>query len=242
MYEGPRGFPGESSALISHTTGVEVKRRNLRVLVADCTPLTGHLIADNLRRDRTLVVTEAIGNSTTTTATSLNPDVVILSEHMEGVSAKGFEILSTLRAAVPSARVVMLLDSATRELVVRAFRQGARGIFSRCDPLRLFSRCVHRVHEGQLWISGTQLEYLLQALAEAPQTRLVDTHGTVLLSKREQDIMGWLAAGYSNGAIARELNLSENTVKNHLFRIFNKLGVSSRVEAVIYAANQRRAA
>jgi two-component system, NarL family, nitrate/nitrite response regulator NarL len=232
----------QSSTLSDHATEFDVKRRDLRVLVADSTPLTGHLIADSLKRDRTLAVTVVKGNSITTMATSLKPHVVILSEHLEGISGRGFEVLAGLRAAVPSVRVVMLVDSAHRELVVRAFRQGARGIFCRCDPLGLLSRCVHRVHEGHLWISGAQLEYLLEALAAAPRTRLIDTQGTVLLSKREQDIMRWLAAGYSNRAIARELNVSQNTVKNHLFRIFNKLGVSSRVEAVIYAATQRWAA
>jgi DNA-binding CsgD family transcriptional regulator len=63
----------------------------------------------------------------------------------------------------------------------------------------------------------------------------------VLLSKREQDVTRCLAAGLTNREIAQELKISQNTVKNYLFRIFNKLGVSSRVEVVIYAAGQRRA-
>jgi DNA-binding CsgD family transcriptional regulator len=79
---------------------------------------------------------------------------------------------------------------------------------------------------------------LLQALAEAPATQLVDTRGTELLSKREQDVVRWLAEGHTNNQIAGELQISENTVKNYLFRIFDKLGVSSRVEVVLYAANQ----
>ena len=60
-----------------------------------------------------------------------------------------------------------------------------------------------------------------------------------MLSKREQDVVRWLAEANTNSEIARKLNLSENTVKNYLFHIFNKLGVSSRVEVIIYAASQR---
>src|SRR6202035_702501 len=133
----------------------------------------------------------------------------------------------------------MLLDSAERAPVVEAFRSGARGVFSRSAPLKMLARCVHRVHEGQFWISGSEVGYLLETLAQAPATRLVDSQGTMLLSEREQDVLRWLVAGFTNRAIARELKIGENTVKNYLFRIFNKLGVSSRVEVVLYAASHR---
>jgi DNA-binding NarL/FixJ family response regulator len=66
----------------------------------------------------------------------------------------------------------------------------------------------------------------------------VDTKGANLLSKREEDVVRWLAEGLTNNEIAHELGISENTVRNYLFRIFNKLGVSNRVEVVIYASNQ----
>jgi DNA-binding NarL/FixJ family response regulator len=218
---------------------VKAGSKTLRVLVADSTPLTGRLIADALRRDRKLSVTNAASDSVLDKASTLNPDVIILSETLGGTPGKGFEVLTELRAAVPRIRVVILLDSAQREMVVKAFCTGARGVFCRSDSLTMLTRCVHRVHEGQLWISGAQLEFLLEALAQAPATRLVDTVGRDLLSKREQDVVRWLVEGNINSEIARKLNLSENTVKNYLFHIFNKLGVSSRVEVIIYAASQR---
>jgi DNA-binding NarL/FixJ family response regulator len=95
------------------------------------------------------------------------------------------------------------------------------------------------VQEGQLWISEREVEYLLDTLIQTPATLLVNSQGEVLLSRREQDIIRWLVAGLTNRAIAQELKISPNTVKNYLFRIFNKLGVSSRVEVVLYAASQR---
>jgi two-component system, NarL family, nitrate/nitrite response regulator NarL len=220
-------------------TAVQVGKKTLRVLVADSTPLTGRLIADALRRDRKLSITNAEGKSVLAVASTLEPHVIVLSEALEGTSGRGFEVLTELRAAVPQARVIILIDSAKRELVVEAFRRGARGVYCRSDPFTMLTRCVHRVHQGQLWISGAQLEFLLEILAQAPATRIVDTHGANLLSKREQDVVRWLAEGNTNREIARKLNISENTVKNYLFQVFNKLGVSSRVEVVIYAASQK---
>ena len=88
-------------------------------------------------------------------------------------------------------------------MVVESFRGGARGVFCRSDSLTMLTRCVHRVHEGQLWISGHQLEYVLETLDAAPATRLVNAQGTVLLSKREQDVTRCLSAGLTNREIAR---------------------------------------
>lgn len=226
---------------MSRRPEVDAGSKTLRVLVADSTLLTGSLIADALRRDRKLSVTNAISDSVRATASTLDPHVIILSEALEGFPGRGFAVLTDIRAALPESRVVMLLDFARREMVVEAFRRGARGVFCRSDSLTMLTRCVHRVHEGQLWISGHQLEFLLETLDAAPATRLVNAQGTVLLSKREQDVTRCLAAGLTNREIARELKISQNTVKNYLFRIFNKLGVSSRIEVVLYAASQRRA-
>jgi two-component system, NarL family, nitrate/nitrite response regulator NarL len=224
----------------TRVNGAKAGSKKLRVLVADGTMLTSRLIADALRRDRKLSITDAENNPVVATASAVEPHVIILSEALEGTSGRGFEVLSELRTAAAPSQVVMLLDSPQRELVVEAFRRGARGVFCRSEPLVMLSRCVHRVYEGQLWISGSQVEYLLGTLDEAPATRLVNAQGTVLLSSREQDVTRCLAAGLTNREIAHELKISPNTVKNYLFRIFNKLGVSSRVEVVIYAASQRR--
>jgi len=218
---------------------IELGTASVSVFVADSTPLTGYLIAEALRRDRSLAITSAEASSVILTATTLKPDVAIISEQLQGKPGKGFEVLRELRSVVPNTRTVILLDSAERAPVVGAFRSGARGVFSRSAPLKMLTRCVHRVHEGQFWVSGLEVGYLLETLAQAPATRLVDSQGTMLLSEREQDVIRWLVAGLTNRAIARELKISPNTVKNYLFRIFNKLGVSSRVEVVLYAANQR---
>jgi two-component system, NarL family, nitrate/nitrite response regulator NarL len=223
---------------VQNCSSPDCKTDVIRVLVADSTPLTGRLIAELLRRDRRFAVTDASGSSVLPTAVSLTPDVAIISETLEGVRGRGFEILRELRAAVPKTRTVILLDCGERNLVVEAFRSGARGVFCRSDPLKMLNKCAHKVDEGQMWASDTHLEFLLEALAGAPAMQLVSAQGARLLSDREEDVVRCLAKGLTNVQIARELKLTENTVKNYLFRVYNKLGVSSRVEVVIYAANQ----
>jgi DNA-binding NarL/FixJ family response regulator len=218
---------------------VEANSKLVRVLVADNTLMTGRLIADTLKRDRKLSITSENSNSVLATASGLEPHVIVLSEALDGIPGQGLKLLPELLAALPKTRVVMLMDPASPALVVEAFRKGARGVFCRSDSIAMLNRCIHRVHEGQLWINGPQIESLLEALDGALESRLLNAHGVELLSKRERDVTRCLAAGLTNREIAAELKISHNTVKNYLFRIFNKLGVSSRVEVVIYAASRR---
>jgi two-component system nitrate/nitrite response regulator NarL len=130
----------------------------------------------------------------------------------------------------------MLLDRSERSAAVEAFRAGASGIFCRSESLKFLPRCISSVHAGQVWANSTELKFLLDALAEAVPSRLpVERSDISVLSKREQDVVRGVAEGLSNREIAQQLSLTEHTVKNYLFRIFDKLGVSSRVEVVLYA-------
>src|ERR1043166_2092022 len=115
--------------MVLRVMSLEPRSTNVRVLVADSTPLTGQLIADALRKDRSLTVTDAEANSVIATATTLKPDVAIISEQLQGKPGQGFDILRELRVTVPETRTVMLLDADERNLVVEAFRSGARGVF-----------------------------------------------------------------------------------------------------------------
>ncbi len=212
----------------------------IRVLLLDSTPLTGRLIADAMRKDRSLItIAHHDADSALAIAKTFEPDVAIVSEQLQGKPGRGFEVLRDLRVAARNIRIVMLFDALNRDLVVEAFRRGARGVFCRQEALKMLTRCVHKVYEGQLWLSGPEFQFLVETLSLAPATRLVDMRGIDLLSNREQDVVRWLAEGHTNSGIGRQMNISDNTVKNYLFRIFNKLGVSSRVELLLYAANQR---
>ena len=161
------------------------------------------------------------------------------------------ETIVTLRRfhlAHPEIPKVLLVDSCDRELVVSAFRSGARGIFSVTDAnLRLLCKCLLRVVAGEIWANTEQLNYLMDFISEVPSLRVLNSRGRRLLTPREEQVVALVAEGLGNRQIASELNLSQHTIKKYLFRIFEKLGVSSRVELVLYAVNngdpaQRRVA
>ena len=100
-------------------------------------------------------------------------------------------------------------------------------------------KCIHCVQQGQIWANTREMSFAVEALASAPTIRAVNAAGLDLLSKRELEVVHSLVQGLSNREIARQLQLSQHTVKNHLFRIFDKLGVSSRIELVHMTLNQR---
>lgn len=155
-------------------------------------------------------------------------------------------ILRLMREAAPRVRSVVLLGRRDPETVVECFRAGARGVFSESTPeFRLLCKCVVCVHAGQIWASSEEMTWVIEALEsinkQSVLRKVVNAQGASLLSKREEDVVQQLMEGLSNREIATNLKLSEHTIKNYLFRIFDKLGVSSRTELLLYSLNSRRA-
>jgi DNA-binding NarL/FixJ family response regulator len=130
---------------------------------------------------------------------------------------------------------VMLLDSTERDLVVDAFRGGARGVFCRGYEFNALPKCIRKVHEGQIWVSNLELEFLLELVISMKPLKIQPAGGMARLTPRERDVVRLVADGMRNQEIANKLNLSEHTVRNYMLKIFDKLGISSRVELVLYA-------
>ena len=136
-------------------------------------------------------------------------------------------------------RKILLIESPDRHTIASAFRAGARGLFCFSEsPFRLLCRCIHCVHQGQLWVSNQQLEFVIESLTQVPSLRVVNHNGFNLLTAREEQVVALVADGLTNRDVARELGLTENTVKKYLFHIFDKVGVSSRVELVLFAVTR----
>jgi DNA-binding NarL/FixJ family response regulator len=209
-------------------------------LVADNTRIHTQLLADALRRDRRLEVIGAASHSHDLVAATAahKVDVAVISSNLDEEPLRGLEVLRELRASRPAVRTVLLLDSSKREVVVDAFRAGARGVFSRHDSLETLGKCVRQVHEGHIWANSQQMVFAVEALAAAPTVRAVSANGLNLLSKREMDVVRCLAEGLTNREIAERLGLSQHTIKNYLFRVFDKLGVSSRLELLFLTLTQ----
>jgi two-component system, NarL family, nitrate/nitrite response regulator NarL len=212
----------------------------IRVLVADDTRIHTQLLADALRRDNHMeVISSPPHSADLVEAAKLHKfNVVLISANMDEEPLRGLEILRQLRASDPELRAVMLLDSSKREIIVQAFRAGARGIFSRHESVETLAKCIRSVHQGQIWANSQQLSFAVEALAASPTVRAVDANGLNLLSKRELEVVRCLAEGLTNREIAERLGLSQHTIKNYLFRVFDKLGVSSRLELLFMTLSQ----
>lgn len=212
----------------------------IRVLVVDDTRIHTQLLADALRRDSQLEIVSPPARlfELPETVRTHKVRVVVLSSNLDEEPLRGFELLRQLRAADPTILGIMLLESSKKESILQAFRAGARGIFSRHDSAETLSKCIRSVYEGQIWANSQQMSYAVEALASSPMVRAVDANGLSLLSKRELDVVRSLAEGLTNREIAERLGLSQHTIKNYLFRVYDKLGVSSRLELLFMTLTQ----
>jgi DNA-binding NarL/FixJ family response regulator len=209
----------------------------IRVFAADNTSMNTQLLVEALGRDGQFQVLPAIykEGDIPDTVKRERVQVALISARQGADSRAGFALSREIRAGSPGTRVIMLLDASERTPVIEAFRSGARGVFCRTESLKLLAKSIKCVHEGQIWASSAELHYVLEAMSEPVPMSFLNANGDALLSARELDVVRCVAEGLSNREIAQRLNLREHTVKNYLFRIFDKLGVSSRVEVVLYA-------
>jgi len=207
----------------------------LGVLVADSNHMQVQLLTAALRRRPEFRVNAC--------ALELQAILGALVEHSADVVLMNAEqdvsVVRALHLAKPEVAQILLLQTADRDTTINAFRLGARGIFCFADSaFRLLCKCIQCVHHGEIWVNNRQLDYVMQAIAQVPSLRVVNSDGLALLTPREEQVVALAADGLSNRAIAHELGLTENTIKKYLFRIFDKLGVSSRVELVLYAVTR----
>lgn len=203
--------------------------------------MTSELLARALTRIKTLsVLTSKVGFDDTLDAIiTLHPDVAVLGLHFANGPYKALDLLRRLRDVSAKTRCVLLTDELEQEGVIEAFRAGARGIFRRSTPTHLLGKCITAVHRGQIWANSEDVWQVVKALQSTMPFKGVNSRGETLLTKREQELVPLVAGGLTNREVSIELGVSEHTIKNHLFRIYEKLGISSRVELILYAVSER---
>ncbi len=210
----------------------------ISVLVADSSQMQSQLLTSALRRRPDFKVTacdmsaEAILRMTVCSRV----DILLLNPNLPDEAC--FATARQIHLTHPQIPIILLGEGYARQVVVNAFRSGVRGIFCFADAsVRELCKCIHTVRDGQVWASSEQIHYLLDLVSQVPTVRVINDCGRNLLTPREEQVVALVAEGLSNRDVSRELSLSEHTVKKYLFRIFDKLGVSNRVELVLYAVN-----
>ena len=205
--------------------------QRIRIGVVEATHMGSQLISESLKHRRNNFDVMAVAEESSRAFRELQnyaPHVVVISAELQDGPFKGFSVLDRMRASKAKAAAIMLLNSDQRDLVVDAFRGGARGIFCRGQSLEALPKCIRAVHQGQIWANNNQLEFLLQLIKNLrpihPGRRELNT----LLTPRQREVLELVTEDMKNHEIAVELGLTEHTVRNYIFQIFEKLGVSTR--------------
>jgi DNA-binding NarL/FixJ family response regulator len=168
------------------------------------------------------------------------PEVTVISSSLQGDVKAGLKALRDLRALGMITYPIMLVDCPEPEFVTAAFSAGARGIVCRDEPFEVLCKCIKRVHARQVWANSKQLRWILKSLAAREPAHIVNALGIPLLTQREEQIVQLVGEGLPSGEIASKLALSAHTVKNHLYSIYEKLGISNRGELILYALSSRQ--
>ena len=160
----------------------------------------------------------------------VEPDLTILDLNMKGSS--GIEILSTLKEEDPSRRIVILTVSDSGKDLTACIQAGADGYFLKDMEPEQFLECILQTLVGYLIVDQSMMAYLTASLRAKASGRPPERPS---LTGRESDVLGLIAEGCTNKMIARELNISDGTVKGHVKHLLKKLGFKSRVEAAVWA-------
>lgn len=211
----------------------------IRVLIADDHALFRRGLRTVLELDGDiLVVAEADDGRAAVTATEANlPDVVLMDVKMPKLD--GIEACRAIKAAVPSTRIIMLTMSDDEQDLFEAIRAGANGYVLKDVPGEEIALGVRSAHQGQSLISPSMAAKLLTEFAALPRPDEHQLNGLPHLTDREREVLRLVARGKGNREIGKELFISENTVKNHVRNILEKLQLHSRMEAAMFAVRQR---
>ena len=200
----------------------------IRVLIAEDHHVVREAIAAHLARqpDIQVVGQVADGGELMAAVEAARPDVLLLDVKMPGLNAP--QATRALISAHPDLKILVLSAHKREAYVLGLLRAGASGYMVKDDPPETLALAVRAVARGEVWLSPQVAGMVVeQGEGEEPP-----------LSPREMEVLRLLARGYSNAQIADELGITERTVKNHAGRIYGKLGVGSRMEAVLHAVRR----
>ena len=221
------------------------ERKNIRpqitVLISDSTKMHCDLLRKAFYSVRQRFQVVAFASSTGEILTALQqhrPQVAVISCDLQDGPLSGLRLLPEIRRAHPETKILVAMASPNEEVVIDAFRLGAVGVFSRNGPFDLLCKSIEVVSRGQVWANAEELHHVLRAFAKSPKPPKLNPTVESRITVREAAVVRLAIEGLSNREIAQRLALTEHTVKNYMFRVFDKLGVSNRVELLLLCLNQ----
>jgi two-component system, NarL family, nitrate/nitrite response regulator NarL len=208
-------------------------KKAIKIVIADDHSIVREGIRLILSSDKTFQVVGQAGDGQEALdmCARLKPHILLLDVDMPRMS--GLQALQNLKSINSPVKAVVLTASIDNKQIVEALQLGARGVIRKETPPRTLLHCLHSISEGQYWLGQNAFSDLIrgiQSLGEPAKDK-----SKFGLTAKELKVIAAVLEGDTNKAIAERLKISEQTVKNHLTNIFNKLGVSNRLELALFA-------
>jgi DNA-binding NarL/FixJ family response regulator len=212
----------------------------IRIVVADDHPVVRFGVRNMLMNESGFeVVGEAgDGDDAITQTLELEPDILLLDLQMPRLP--GLEAMRAIMTKSPRVKIVLLTGTITQQQIIEALQIGARGIVLKDSIASDLSEALRAVLGGDYWIGGERVANLLMALQKlTTQVAAIPERKTYGLTPRELEVVGTIVEGCSNRDIASQFSISEETVKRHLSNVFDKTGVSTRLELALFAITHK---
>jgi DNA-binding NarL/FixJ family response regulator len=215
----------------------------IRILLADDHPIFRDGLKQllGLEKDFEVVGETGHGDDVIPAVEKYSPDILLLDLKMPGTH--GLAVLQKMQAAGMQTKVIVLTASEDKNEFVQAMKLGTSGIVLKQSATELLFKSIRKVYQGEIWLDSHTTAAVIRQFASGEEVPVGATNGRARdrmpLSQREREIVTLVAQGFKNKEMAEKMAISEQTVKNHLHNIFDKLGVSDRLELALYAIHRK---